>query len=164
MNTSVVALDSKLAGAFRLAIETTFQDNFQIEIQVNDWSLDARPLNLEPYITCAIEMRHAETNKKSGIMIVGFSREIILKVLNSYGLAENVNEKVMKDAAEELVNIIYGMVKTSLNKMGYAFKMSLPFTDKQKMPFLDEKAGVEKMVLPFSTEGHECRLIFVQMV
>jgi hypothetical protein len=159
----VIPLDTRLADALQVAIETTFRDSFSIKTDVSAWSLETGPLALEPYILCTIEMNHAETKESCGTFIMGFSHETIMKILASYGIEDTANEKVINDAAEEIVNMVYGMVKTSLSKRGFALSMEFPSTDKSKMPSASKVAKVEKMIMPFVTEGHECRMVVAQI-
>jgi CheY-specific phosphatase CheX len=75
---------------------------------------------------CSIDMNDARTRQSCGIFMMCFDNQTILKILATYGMAETADEKIIGDAAEEIVNMIFGMAKTSLSKRGYNLSMEFP--------------------------------------
>jgi chemotaxis protein CheX len=63
----------------------------------------------------------------SGSVILSFTEPVFLKIYEN--MFEEKHDKIhpeIQDAAGELLNIIYGMVKTELNTKGYKFQKALP--------------------------------------
>lgn len=150
-----LSLDQEVAEYLRLAVETTLRDTFNLAVKVEPWSLDKRALALDASIACAVAMK--EDNRDRGTLILALSRPAVVKILQTYGITDTDNPAVMNDAVEEITNMVYGMVKTALNRRGCRFVMALP----QAVPPAGggSYADAEKMIMPFTADEQRCRAV-----
>lgn len=151
-----LSLDQEVAEYLRLAVETTLRDTFNFTIKVEPWSLDKRALALDASIACAVTMQ--ESSRHQGTLIIALSRPAVVKILQTYGITDTDNAAVLNDAVEEIANMVYGMVKTALNRKGHRFVMSLP----QALPMPGNGgnyADAEKMIMPFMADDQRCRAV-----
>lgn len=150
-----LALNQEIAEFLRQAVETTLQDTFNFKIKVEKWSLDKRALALDTSIACAVAMK--ESHRDHGTLILALSRPAVIKILQTYGITETDDVAVMNDAVEEITNMVYGLVKTALNRRGCRFVMSLP----RALPPTTGGcyADAEKMIMPFMADNQRCRAV-----
>jgi CheY-specific phosphatase CheX len=128
---------------------------FQISVNMGMWTVETGPLVLDPFVVSTIRMKD---NADSGVFIIAFSPETIQKILLSYDIKGNDNMALVNDAAEEVSNMIYGMLKTSLNKMGHHFAMGIPHAITKRRELDTQYRDTEKMILPFLADGQNCRV------
>jgi CheY-specific phosphatase CheX len=152
-----ITLDAHIAEVLQRSIERTLSDTFNIVTRVEMWSVEMGPVVLDATIACAVQMK--DEHADYGNFIIALNRETVEKVLRTYGVGNIKDQAVLNDAAEEITNMIYGMLKTALNKMGYGFTMEIPHVIKEKTQFTNKHRNVEKMILPFLTEGHRSRAV-----
>ena len=150
-----LALNQDVAEYLRLAVETTLRDTFNFSVKFEQWSLDKRALALDASVACAVAM--TEDNCDRGTLILALSRPAVMKILQTYGIKDTENAAVVNDAVEEITNMVYGMVKTALNRRGCRFVMALP----QVLPPTSggRYADAEKMIMPFTADDHRCRAV-----
>ncbi len=150
-----LALDQEVAEFLRIAVETTLRDTFNFDIKVEKWSLDKRALALDASVACSVAMK--ESDRDHGTLILALSRPAVVKILQTYGITDTDNAAVMNDAVEEITNMVYGMVKTALNRRGCRFVMALP---QALQPMSGAHyADAEKMIMPFMADDQRCRAV-----
>ncbi len=152
-----LSLDKKLAEAMQKAIQQTLNDTLRIDTRMGSWSVEAGPISLDPYILCSIEIKQA--GKPLGSFVLGFHQETIQKVLEAYGVEGGGDQNIIDDAAQELTNIIYGSIKTSVNQSGAQLAMDIPSSVHDKKDLSEKFSKLQKMVLPFWTDGRRCDAI-----
>lgn len=90
-----------------------------------------------------------------GVLIVTFPKDTIFHILaRIYGTQFTDINSSVQQAVGEFTNVIYGGVKTSVNKSGYKFKMALPSVvigDQHKV--VNPSTGTT-MVVPFTINGY----------
>lgn len=86
-------------------------------------------------------------------LLLSFTKDCALQILENM-LGEKYSEinGEVQDAIGELTNIIYGSAKTSLNKSGYDFQMSIPTVIVGQFSIGSHHAGVN-LCIPFTIEG-----------
>jgi len=157
---SALILDQHLAGLLQKAIEIVLRDTFQIPLSLEAWSVSRAAVTLESYVSCQVRIREGQ-DKQYGNFILAFSRDTLAQVLRKSGIDDVDNPVYLDDAATELANQIYGMIKTNLNKIGYHLQMEIPSP-------VHEKDGMamyvdsEKMIQPFVADGHNGRAVVTQ--
>ena len=90
-------------------------------------------------------------NNNKGALIISFKGNTILEVYNNM-LAESETQisAGVKDCVGELSNMVYGKLKTNLNKRGQNFQMSLPTVTNGTFEITKKNNG-EAFVLAFET-------------
>ena len=87
-----------------------------------------------------------------GSLIISFSEAVFLKIMGGM-LGENFTTITtdMEDGAAELLNIIYGSAKSTLNKSGYALEKAIPSVVRGKGLTTRTASQEPVVVLPFQT-------------
>jgi len=89
-----------------------------------------------------------------GALIVSFPKETIFNILSKmYHKQFTEIDKSVKAGVGELTNIIFGVVKTNLNKNGFGFKMAIPTViigDQHTVAITNPGTT---LVIPFQTES-----------
>lgn len=93
-------------------------------------------------------------DRVEGALIVSFPKDTIFQILGKMYKKQFFEiDKSVKAGVGELTNIIFGVVKTNLNKNGYGFKMAIPnviIGDQHTVAITN--AGTT-LVIPFKTES-----------
>ena len=155
-------MNEEFAEALSAAVAATLNDTFGIATRMEVWSLVKGPLALEPFIACTVDMKDVVHNS-SGTFIIAFSHETITKVLEIVGSPDSKNPEVVNDAATEIANMVYGMLKTSLNKMGHSFGMAIPAVVENKHALSDRYQNDTKMILSFVAGDHQCKVMIAPL-
>lgn len=95
------------------------------------------------------------SDKFKGSISVCFPREVFLKIYSAM-VGEDAPEITpeMKDAAAEIMNIIYGGAKTELNKVGgFDLKPSLPTVIAGDNLMVHKNANTPVLVIPFTVSS-----------
>jgi chemotaxis protein CheX len=88
-----------------------------------------------------------------GSVLLCFPEKVFLKVYsNMFGEQCTDLTDDMREAAGELLNIIYGQAKTDLNQKGYRFPMALPKVLSAGAFRTHESKMASAMVIPFETD------------
>ena len=92
-------------------------------------------------------------DKFGGAIIISFPKQTIFKILEKVYFMEfnEVNESVISGVGE-LANIIYGLVKTSINKQGDNLQMSLPNVILGNQHVIVGVSNGPVVKIPFNTE------------
>lgn len=93
-------------------------------------------------------------DRVEGALIVSFPKETIFAILSKmYKKQFTEIDKSVKAGVGELTNIIFGVVKTNLNKNGFGFKMAIPnvIVGDQHTAAITNPGAT--LVIPFQTES-----------
>ncbi len=92
-------------------------------------------------------------DKFGGAIILSFPKQTIFKILEKVYFMEftEVNESVISGVGE-LANIVYGLVKTSINKQGDNLQMSLPNVILGNQHIIVGVSNGPVVKIPFNTE------------
>ena len=87
-----------------------------------------------------------------GVLIVSFPRDTIFAILGMiYGRKFSEIDNSIKAGVGELTNIIFGVVKSNLNRNGFTFKMALPNVIIGAQHVITNPGTT--LVIPFRTEA-----------
>ena len=93
-------------------------------------------------------------DRVEGALIVSFPSATIFSILSKmYKKQFTEIDKSVKAGVGELTNIIFGVVKTNLNKSGFGFKMAIPnviIGDQHTVAITNQGAT---LVIPFQTDS-----------
>ena len=97
-----------------------------------------------------------------GTLMISYMKSTILKVYENL-LGEQLNEvdQNIRDAVGEFTNQIYGVAKTTLNKLGYQFEMAIPTVITGNLSFAQSRNGAT-LVIPFVVSGSQLEM-FVEI-
>ena len=100
-------------------------------------------------------------DRVEGALIVSFPKETIFQILGKMYKKQFIEiDKSVKAGVGELTNIIFGVVKTNLNKNGYGFKMAIPSVIIGEQHTVAITNPGTTLVIPFQTEsGTFCVLL-----
>lgn len=88
-----------------------------------------------------------------GALIVSFPKETIFLILGKMYKKQFLEiDKSVKAGVGELTNIIFGVVKTNLNKSGHSFKMAIPNVIIGPQHTVAIANSGSTLVIPFKTE------------
>ncbi len=89
------------------------------------------------------------SDEHRGLFIISFSKDAILEIHNTMlGEAEMILSQSVVDVVGELSNMIYGVSKSELNKMGYNFQMAIPTIAKGSFELTNKNESLTIM-MPF---------------
>lgn len=148
-------LNQLMANALKQAVETTLKSMFGVSPRMGSWKLGEDPLALDPAVACMMQMKQNDT--LCGVMVLSFNRDVVDILLQACGMDKTSDIKVKNEAVEEVVNIVYGAIKTVLNKNGYNLAMNLPEPVSGNEAMLSSRCHNQKMLMPFVTAGHPCQ-------
>lgn len=93
-------------------------------------------------------------DRVEGALIVSFPRETIFNILSKmYKKQFTEIDKSVKAGVGEMTNIIFGVVKTNLNKSGHSFKMAIPNVIVGDQHTVAITNPGSTLVIPFQTES-----------
>jgi len=93
-------------------------------------------------------------DRVEGALIVSFPSDTIFAILSKmYRKQFTEIDKSVKAGVGELTNIIFGVVKTNLNKNGYGFKMAIPNVIIGDQHTVAITSPGSTLVIPFKTES-----------
>lgn len=144
-------------GSLNVAVVNPFLTSTQkaLEIQCSTKASAGKPfLKTAPLPDIALAgVLSLKSSEFTGSIVLCFPSKVFLKIYeNMFGEKHEQITPELEDAAAELLNIIYGMAKTELNRTGYDFQMALPTVlagEKMKIRHTGVKPAV---VIPFETE------------
>ena len=88
-----------------------------------------------------------------GTLTVSFEKEVIFSIVSQiYQTAFSSMTTRVRDAVGEITNVIYALVKKSLNERGYKFKMSIPQIIVGAGHHVHHVSSGSTLVIPFKTE------------
>ena len=148
--------DGELAETLQQAVIATMNDSFALHTQMGDWQKNADPLTLAPNIACMVEIQ--EHGQPCGLFITTFSPALINKVLTKFGVPHADNRAVIDDALETITNMMYGMIKSSLNRQGHHIEAYLPTAIDQNNAVLRDHQRQEKLLVSFVADGQKCQV------
>jgi len=91
-----------------------------------------------------------------GTLVVSFPKETIFYVLEKlFKKPFNEIDKPVKEAVGEFTNMIYGVIKTNLNRTGFDFKMALPTVVLGASHIVSAVKSEQTMLVPFTIEGKQ---------
>lgn len=150
--------DDNLAALLQQAVSSTLNDTFQVKTQLNGWRKDTAPITVRPRIACMMQIMQGGSS--CGVFITIFDAEVILNVLHAMGVADTSDHAIVDDAIEEITNMMYGVVKSSLNSKGCHLEIGFPVPVDEDDAVVRFHQHDEKMIVPFLADGRQCQVVF----
>lgn len=92
----------------------------------------------------------------TGSIAIAFSQEVFLKIYETMlGEKHDVINDEVRDAAGEILNIIYGQAKKELNRVGYELEKAIPTILSGNGIDIHHGLGLPAIVLPFESDAGE---------
>jgi chemotaxis protein CheX len=93
-------------------------------------------------------------DRVEGALIVSFPKDTIFNILSKMYKKQFTDiDKSVKAGVGEMTNIIFGVVKTNLNKSGYSFKMAIPNVIVGEQHTVAITNPGTTLVIPFDTDS-----------
>jgi len=148
--TSRLNLNKVLAEDIVKDVRTTFQMMFRVAVRDKPYYFEKESTILGD-LSGIIEMNQ---EKKEAVLILTFPRDTIHYIVNQ--LNPNLTHDL--DQASygyigELTNVVYGMLKKTLNDKGFQFKPSIPTVVSGQNSEINETYVDESVIIPFDTEA-----------
>lgn len=147
---SALTLDPQLARDLITAVQSTLSTMFYTPTRVGDYRIE-NYLKTESDCSSIINMCQEGS---SASLILSFRKESITFVIQSlYGDKFIPSSSLIHDTVGELANVVYGLLKTTLNSRGYSFKSAIPHVVMgEKHTVSSVRAGMSLMI-PFKLEA-----------
>ena len=96
------------------------------------------------------------SEKFQGTITLCFTGPVFLSIMGSM-LGETYTEitKDLEDGAAELLNIIFGTAKATLNQQGHSIQKAIPTVVRGHALHTSQPKGAKAIVLPFKTDKGE---------
>lgn len=149
---ALLKMDTNLAEIIIKSTKQTFKSCFSIDIDSSP-PVKTNGNQIVADYTGIIGMLQASIEARISITFATATLVDILKQV--YPDSASATEEIMKDAVEEILNMIYGTVKTELNKSGYQFKMTIPTVIAGAKHTLHQLHNGVNLTLPFNYKQHK---------
>ncbi len=144
----MLALDAALASEIAEAVVSALRNTFDVEVKPGKFEIGHGMVSLVGDVSGVIGMVQ---NELEGTLTLSFNydtmRAILPKVL---GKSVAVTHEMAVDAVGEVTNMIFGHMKTDLNRRGYELKLGIPSVVTGKGHFLSHFHRGHYMIVPFT--------------
>ena len=149
--TSIATLDPEFLNPFISATRKVFETQVSMAATPGKPEVKKAGASAKMDITGVINMNCKQFN---GSIAICFPKSVFLGVYDAM-LGEKVEEidEEVADCAGELLNIIYGTAKTTLNAKGYEIEKAIPAVMSGGDINLQFKAQVPTLVIPFKCDA-----------
>jgi len=146
-----LALDETLANEVAYAVSMAMRNTFDADIQVGKYEIGNGIVSLIGDVSGVIGMVQDELE---GTMTLCFTYESMQSLLPKVlGKSVAVTHEMAVDAVGEITNMIFGQVKTDLNRRGYDLKLGIPSVITGRGHFLSHFHRGHYMIVPFHLQG-----------
>lgn len=144
-------LDEQLAKEIVTAVTVAMQSTFGIKASPGDFEVGDGIVSLTGDVSGVIGMVQ---DKLEATMVICLNfetmRDILPRVL---GHSVSVTHEMTIDAVGEITNMIFGQIKTELNKRGFALKLGIPSVVMGRGHFVSQFHRGRYMIVPFYIDG-----------
>ena len=148
--TRILELNDGLVNEINFGVNSTFTSMFGLKPQIEKHAIESQCLS-KGDVSGIVGLTQIRVE---GALVVSFPRATIFTILGKMYRKEFTEvDKSVKAGVGELTNIIFGVIKTNLNKNGFGFKMAIPnviVAEQQSVAIANP--GVT-MVVPFQTDS-----------
>jgi len=156
-----ISKEEKLTRALRDALRETFRMSFGIDIDPGQWAAKHFQKVSSQAVACSVELRNNGNNEGAFVLVFHFDfvRELLKK------LGAPVDDALIKDTAEEIANMVLGVMKTNLNAKGNRYQPVFPHAIKKDQPLSSFNFCEDCLCMPFysGTYENEALLSLVRM-
>lgn len=146
-----LALDEQLSKEVTAAVCCAMQNTFDVKVAAGEYELGDGIVSLTGDVSGVIGMVQ---NRLEATMIICLNFETVRDILPYVvGHAVSVTHEMTIDAVGEITNMIFGQIKTELNKRGYALKLGIPSVVLGRGHFVSQFHRGKYMIIPFYLGG-----------
>ncbi len=145
-------LDESLAKEIKTAVATAMQNTFEAKVTAGDYEIGEGVGSLVGDVSGVIGMVQS---RLEATMIICFNFETVHEILPQVvGSSVSLTQEMTVDAVGEITNMIFGQIKTELNKRGNALKLGIPSVVIGRGHFVSQFHRGRYMIVPFYLDGH----------
>ncbi len=143
-----LALDATLAQEISEAVVAAMRHTFDLDVKPGKHEIGHGMVSLVGDVSGVIGIVQHELE---GTLTLSFNYETMRAILPKVlGKAVNITHEMAVDAVGELTNMIFGHMKTDLNRRGYELKLGIPSVVTGKGHFLSHFHRGHYMIVPFT--------------
>lgn len=144
-------LDGQLAKEVTQAVINAMQTTFGVSITPGQAEVGTGMVSLVGDVSGVIGLVQDELE---GTMTICLTFETVRDILpRVIGNSISVTHEMTVDAVGEITNMIFGQIKTELNRRGYGLKLGIPSVVTGRGHFVSQFHRGHYMIVPFYLEG-----------
>ena len=146
-----LALDEMLSREISAAVIRTMRETFGVEVTAGDYEIGDGVVSLVGDVSGIIGMvqDHLE-----GTLTISLTFESVRDMLPQViGNSVLITHEMTVDAVGEITNMIFGQIKSDLNKRGYRLKLGIPSVVTGRGHFISQFHRGRYMIIPFHVDG-----------
>lgn len=146
-----LALDDQLSQEIVSAVTSAMRNIFGVEVMPGKYEIGHGVVSLVGDVSGVIGMVQDELE---GTLTLCFTFETMRNILPSVvGGSVAITHEMAVDAVGEITNMIFGQVKTDLNRRGFALRLGIPSVVTGRGHFLSHFHRGHYMIVPFFLQG-----------
>ena len=146
-----LALDDQLSQEVISAVTGAMRNIFAVEAMPGKYEIGNGVVSLVGDVSGVIGMVQDELE---GTLTLCFTFETVRSILPTViGKSVAITHEMAVDAVGEITNMIFGQVKTDLNRRGFALKLGIPSVVTGRGHFLSHFHRGYYMIIPFFLQG-----------
>lgn len=146
-----LSLDDQLSEEIAAAVCAAMRNTFSVDVRPGDYEIGEGMVSLVGDVSGVIGMVQ---NHLEGTMTICLTYETMRDILpHIVGHSVSVTHEMAVDAVGEITNMIFGQIKTEMNKRGYALKLGIPSVVTGRGHFVSQFHRGKYMIIPFQLEG-----------
>lgn len=146
-----LVLDEQLSKEVTSAVCNAMQNTFEVKVSSGDPETGEGVVSLMGDVSGVIGMVQ---DRLEATMVICLNFETMRDILpHVIGHSVSVTHEMTVDAVGEITNMIFGQIKTELNKRGYALKLGIPSVVMGRGHFVSQFHRGRYMIVPFYLEG-----------
>ena len=151
MTTQKILLDSQMAQDLTLAVISTVQQMFSVEVKADPCTTGEGKCQVVGDVSGIISIVQ-NVPEGSLMLCTGFDtlKDLLGRVL---GQGTVVTREVAADAIGEITNMVYGSLKTNLNRRGYSLRLGIPNVIIGHDHIVSQMNAGKYMLVPFHING-----------
>lgn len=144
-------LDDQLSKEITQAVCNAMQTTFSVTVNPGQAEVGSGMVSLVGDVSGVIGLVQDELE---GTMTICLTFETVRDILpRIVGNAISVTHEMTVDAVGEITNMIFGQIKTELNRRGYGLKLGIPSVVTGRGHFVSQFHRGQYMIVPFYLEG-----------
>lgn len=144
-------LDEQLAKEITKAVSGAMQSTFGVGVEAGQFEVGQGMVSLVGDVSGVIGLVQEDLE---GTMTLCLTFETMRDILpRVVGSAIAVTHEMTVDAVGEITNMIFGQIKTELNRRGYGLKLGIPSVVTGRGHFVSQFHRGQYMIIPFYLDG-----------
>jgi chemotaxis protein CheX len=147
-----MALDNQLSGEIKTAVCSAIKNTFSTDVMPGEHEIGEGMVSLVGDVSGVIGMVQ---DKLEATLTLCLTYDAVRELLpHVIGNAVSVTHEMAVDAVGEITNMIFGQIKSDLNRRGFELKLGIPSVVSGKGHFLSQFHRGKYMIVPFQLNGH----------